>query len=121
MKADSRGFSLMEVIVAIAILGIGIVGVLQLFSGSLRTVKKAEEHSIALNHARSLLDEAYAMADVREAEDNFDLPGGFKAERTVRHVSSDKDASLYEIRVAVSWPYGKVELRGTRAFNEKTR
>ena len=54
----SRGFSLLEVMVALAILGIALVAIFQLFSVNLRSTQKAEDYTKAIFYARSMLDEA---------------------------------------------------------------
>jgi len=52
-----RGFTLLEVMIATAIMAMGIVGALELFSGSLRLAGDAERQSRATVLARSLVDE----------------------------------------------------------------
>ena len=52
-----RGFTLLEVMIATAIMAMGIVGALELFSGSLRLAGDAERQSHATVLARSLVDE----------------------------------------------------------------
>lgn len=116
----SEGFSLLEVLVALTILGIGVVSLIQLFSGSLGTVKKSEDYSKALIYARSLLDEAYSMPDLLDVEETFNFKEGFTATRSVRFVAAEKNATLYEISVVVRWlPSGFTELKGIRTIREK--
>jgi general secretion pathway protein I len=54
---DQRGFTLLEVVIATAIMSIGIVSALELFSGSLKLAGDAEKQSKAMVLARSLVDE----------------------------------------------------------------
>jgi len=61
-----RGFTLLEVMVAVAVMSIGIVGALQLFSGSLRLVGEADRQTRALVLGRSLVDEAMWRAILEE-------------------------------------------------------
>ena len=122
----SKGFSLLEVMVSISILGIALVTLFQLFSISLRSVKKSEDYSIALIHARSIMDEAYALPKLSAGSESFDFEGGFKGIRTVSSVSSRNDLKpseekikAYEITVTVSWPpSGKLELKGLKTYYE---
>lgn len=53
----SRGFTLLEVLIAVSIMGIGIVGALELFSGSLRLAGESGKQSQAVVLARALVDE----------------------------------------------------------------
>jgi Tfp pilus assembly protein PilV len=50
--------------VALAILGVAIVAVFQLFSLSLRSTRKAEDYTKALFYARSLPDESYSLPNM---------------------------------------------------------
>lgn len=53
----SRGFTLLEVMMAVAIMSMGIVGALELFSGSLKLAGDADKQSQATVLARALVDE----------------------------------------------------------------
>jgi prepilin-type N-terminal cleavage/methylation domain-containing protein len=117
-RSEKGGFSLIEVIVALAILGIAVVSLMQLFSGTLRTIKKSDDHSRATIYARSLLDEAYAIPDISDIETDLMFEDGFRAERRVRFITSEEGTLFYEVVVSVEWPSGKTEIRGTRAFYE---
>lgn len=115
----SNGFSLLEVMVSISILGIALVTLFQLFSISLRSVKKSEDYSMALIHARSLMDEAYALPNLTDSAESFDFEGGFKGIRTVSLKQSEEKIKIYEITVTISWPpSGKLELKGLKAYYE---
>ena len=50
-KPNNDGFSLLEVIVALAIMAMGFVTVLQLFSGSIRSVSLSEQYLKGTSHA----------------------------------------------------------------------
>lgn len=116
---QSKGFSLLEVMVSITILGIALVALFQLFSMNLRSVKKSEDYSRALIHARSIMDEAYAQPHPADGSESFDFEDGFKGYRTISLKSSEEKIRIYEIIVIVSWPpSGTLELNGLRTFNE---
>jgi type II secretory pathway pseudopilin PulG len=107
--------------VAIAILGVGVVMVIQLFSGTLRTAKKSGDYSTALMYARSLMEEAYAAQSASSIPGVFDHEEHLEGERTVRLLSTDELAKVYEITVAVRWSSsGRVQLKGRKVFYEKT-
>ena len=120
-QRKSDGFSLIEVLVALAILGIAIVSLMQLFSSSLRTTKKSGDYTIALIHARSLMDEAYATQSIDDIEGSFDFDDGYTATREVTEISTAEEDEektpfkLYEITVTVKWPpNGMTVLKGRR-------
>ena len=56
-KTSEDGFSLLEVIVALAIMAMGFVTVLQLFSGSIRSVSMSEQYLKATTLAQSKMGE----------------------------------------------------------------
>jgi Tfp pilus assembly protein PilV len=110
--------------VALAILGIAIVSLMQLFSSSLRTTKKSGDYTIALIHARSLMAEAYATPSIDDIEGSFDFDGGYTATREATEISTAEEAEedeeqppfkFYEITVTVKWPpSGMTVLKGRR-------
>ena len=119
-KRQSKGFSLLEVIVALAILGVAIAALMQLFSGSLSTIKKAENHSKATIYARGLLDEAYSRSRPEDIPKTYEFQEGFSAEVDLAPLSMEEDATLYAITVTVRWPpSGMLELTGKRVFHEQ--
>ncbi len=117
----SNGFSLLEVMVALAILGVAVVAVFQLFSITLRATKKADDYTKAIFYARSVLDQAYVLPDIEPGTDPTDFKDGFQAQRVITAMpSSDDDKSkLYEITVTVTWPpSNRLTVRGLRYFHE---
>ncbi|HEY4293831.1 type II secretion system protein [Luteibacter sp.] len=61
-----RGFSLLEVIAAIAVLAITFAALMQVAGSSLSLTARANERTQAALRARSLLDGAFVMEPVRE-------------------------------------------------------
>ena len=71
-KPNNDGFSLLEVIVALAIMAMGFVTVLQLFSGSIRSVSLSEQYLKGTTLAHSKLGELEVNNySVTELEGNF--------------------------------------------------
>lgn len=117
----SSGFSLLEVIVSLAVLGIGVVAVMQLYSAALRTIKKAEDHTRATIFARSLLEEAMAKSRPENLPGTFDLGQGAKGERSARILYTTEQTAEYEVTVRVELSGGEsVELTGLRTFYTKS-
>lgn len=56
MKRNARGFTLIEVLVAMVILGIGILGVTILFPAALRDSQRASGTTVAAVYADSVID-----------------------------------------------------------------
>ncbi len=121
-RQRSNGFSLLEVMVALAILGVTVVALFQLFSMALRSTKKAEDYSKALFYARSMLDEAYSNPEIENGSDSSyfenDYYKGTK-QVSVRSESEDGKTKLYEITVTVTWPpSGSLKISGLRTVYE---
>lgn len=106
--------------IALAILGVAIVALFQLFSITLRSTKKAENYTKALFYARSLLDEAYSIPDPTDIPDTIRFEEDFRGNREIAEKSSDDDkAKLYEITVTVTWPpSGSLKITGLRTVYE---
>jgi general secretion pathway protein I len=118
---QSKGFSLLEVMVALAILGMALVAIFQLFSMSLRTTKKAEDYTKAIFYARSMMDEAFIFVDPsgesksEEYEDRYEV----KREVSVKSESDDGSVKVYEIAVTVTWPpSGNFSMKELRSVYE---
>jgi prepilin-type N-terminal cleavage/methylation domain-containing protein len=83
MTRNGRGFTLLEVMVALVVLSLVALGYLQLFQGSHRLVGAAREWSRAVEYAedateRAQLDEQSLLGTSES------LPGGFRREITRR-------------------------------------
>lgn len=116
----NSGLSLLEVIVALAILGTGILAVIQLYSGSLRNTKRASDLSIILIHARSVMDEAY-MGTEAPVPERVEFDDGAVAERQVNIIEEGQGYTVYSISVHVSMPgYQGLELTGKRIILGET-
>lgn len=72
-----RGYTLLEIIVAFAVLGLALTLLLGILSGGLRQVRWSADSARAALHARSLLD----VAGVGEALAPGRLEGGFDDDR----------------------------------------
>lgn len=73
-RTRQQGFSLLEVIAAIAVLAIAFAALMQVAGSSLSLTSRANERTQAALRARSLLDGAFVMEPVREgdSEGRFD-------------------------------------------------
>lgn len=102
----SRGFSLLEVMVALAILGIAVVAIFQLFSINLRSTQKAEDYTKAIFYARSMMDEAYSFVDPSDvsASEEYEEKYTVKRDVSLKSESDDGKVKVYEIAVSVTWP-----------------
>jgi type II secretion system protein I len=107
MTRRPAGFTLLEVLVALAILGVAIVAVIQGFAQGLRLLKLSGDHQQAMQLADLKLREVVAPEERQEQGDE----GGFRWARTIRRLETPELMSetgvarwhVYEISVRVSW------------------
>lgn len=119
-RLQSSGFSLLEVMVALAILGTALVAIFQLFSVNLRSTQKAEDYTKAIFYARAMMDEAYSFVDPSDESASEEYEKKYKVTREVSLHSESEDGKvkLYDITVTVSWPpSGKFSVKGLRTVN----
>ncbi|MCC6767378.1 MAG: prepilin-type N-terminal cleavage/methylation domain-containing protein [Deltaproteobacteria bacterium] len=110
----SAGFTLIEVAIAMAIVGVGVVAVLQIFTAALRTERAAGVRARAAMQARALLEQTMTEPDPAAGQDSGELPGGYRYERRVREATEllegsgrqldvKSDITIFEIEVSVLW------------------
>jgi Tfp pilus assembly protein PilV len=105
-------------LIALAILGVSVVSVFQLFSITLRSTKKAEDYTRALLYAQSLLDEGYSTGNPMDDPVSISFGKGYQGSRMVllKAVSDDGAIKMYEITASVSWqPSGNLRIKALRA------
>ncbi|MFQ5899524.1 MAG: prepilin-type N-terminal cleavage/methylation domain-containing protein [Candidatus Methylomirabilia bacterium] len=103
----SRGFTLLEVMVALAILGLAVVTIIQLFSGGLRLLKLSGDHQRAV----LLADQKTREWEPQGESIDSGQEGGFAWERRVEPypvpeeliVAEDSGVQLMRVSVEVRW------------------
>ena len=110
-----KGFTLIEVVIALAILGIGLTVIMELFSGGLRLGRVSEEYTKAMNYASVKMEEIANQKTIEEGEDEgeFDKTYRWKIgiEKTDilpgdRGTEFKPPADFYHIRISVFWKSG---------------
>jgi general secretion pathway protein I len=109
----SRGFSLLEMVVAVAIMGISLSALYQAAGGATRTVAIDEKMAYGVELARSLLA-THAVVPVAGLHDSGETEGGFAWEVVAEPVTlSDEDllpeGMLQNLQITVRWPDGAKE------------
>ncbi|MCC7491963.1 MAG: type II secretion system minor pseudopilin GspI [Fimbriimonadaceae bacterium] len=104
-----RGFTLLELIVAVAILAVALVGVLQAVSQSTNHIKEARDRAAAMELAEQKLAELLLnpeLAPGEEAGDFGELAPRFSWQSSC---SETELAGLLRLRVTVAWNNGRLE------------
>jgi len=132
-KRCQGGFTLMEVLVSMAILGISLTLMLELFSGGLRSAKISEEYTKAIWYGKAKMEEMLTVQELSEGvtEGSFDSVYAWRSEVKISNpkLSVEEDAQtilpidLYQIVVRVTWPSGSgrrsYEVESLRVFKSE--
>ena len=110
--SESRGFTLLEIAVALAILGVGTVSCLQIFGASLRMQSRASRESRAVMHARVAMDALLFQPEIRDHEEERDTAEGFHTRVLVRHATAAEgvDQRTFDVQSEVSLRYLQVDV-----------
>lgn len=109
MKRASRGFSLLEVLVAFVILALVLAVLMRIFSGALRNIGAAEGYSRAVALAESKLaaigvDTPLAEGVTADTESDYSWRTAVRREETgAQPVEGGQRVELYRIEVTVTW------------------
>jgi prepilin-type N-terminal cleavage/methylation domain-containing protein len=128
-----RGFTLIEIVVAIAILGIGVVVIIELFGGGLRLERTSEEYTKAVGYARMKMEEISFVPSLEEGIQEGEFDRDYRWQVEVRKVdlipsrgietSYRPPVELYYVRIEVLWKSGfkerKTWVESYRAFKSE--
>lgn len=112
---SNRGFTLIEILVAISILSISLVVIFQLFSGGLKSSRLSDQYTRGIFHAKEKMEEILLSTEFTEegAEGGFGDLFRWKSE-IVRIEQAEEEASklpfdTYNIKVDIFWDEGDKE------------
>ena len=117
-RRSDAGFTLLEVGVALAIVGLGVVVCLQLFSGSLRLQDRASRETRAVLYARAVMDALLFEREISNHTEERETAEGFRARIVVRDAGAEDgidfgpefepslDLTLRALEVEVAWQDG---------------
>jgi prepilin-type N-terminal cleavage/methylation domain-containing protein len=100
MARDS-GFTLTEVLCAVIVFGVAVVGITEALTHALRSTKEAERHTIAAQLATGRLELLRAEGYLQEGDEEDDFagaPGAYRFRQSVRELER---AGLFDVRVEV--------------------
>jgi len=114
------GFTLLEVLVALAILSIALVVVLQLFSANLRGIAVSEDFTKAVMKANSVMREILDADDMAEKSWTETTDDGYKIEAQITTAEKERTENLslqlLQIKLTLHWTDGTKD----RALTLKT-
>jgi len=109
------GFTLLEVMVAMTIVGLGIVTLLQIFSSGLRLGTKSSERTEAILYGREVMDNALIRRDVRRGREDGSFENKY---RWVLRTDPVREESVLEL--SSGWELEQVTLEMGNLVHMKT-
>jgi general secretion pathway protein I len=112
------GFTLIEVVVALAILSVGLTVIIELFAGGLRLARVSEEYTKAVNYGRIKLEEIAVKQKIQEGSEEGRFDSTFRWQTGVKKVDVlpiekkpdlEVPVELFQIQVKVIWQSGSKE------------
>jgi general secretion pathway protein I len=102
-----RGFTLLEVLVALSILGIAITVILQLFSANLGALSASEDYILAVAKAEAKMREVLDDKDLSEKSWNEVTDDGYRFDVSITQTLQDRTDSLQvqllEVALTIYW------------------
>lgn len=109
-RQGERGFTLLEVLVALALLGIALVVIFQLFSANLHAVASSEDYVAAVSKAESLMREVLALEEFEEEAWSDRTEDGYQYEVAVEKSAEKRtellNAELWNVKLKLRWQQG---------------
>lgn len=113
-----RGFTLIEIVVALSILGVGLIVIIELFAGGLRLGRTSEEFSKAVSLARMKLEEVSLNPVLQEGSESGEFDKDFRWQVAVDKINIlpverppeyQPLVEFYRVKVDVLWKSGSKE------------
>jgi general secretion pathway protein I len=109
-QRNIRGFTLLEVLVALVLMGVTVTIIMQLFSANLRSLAASEEYTAAVVRAETKMREVLDSGSFVEGETHEEDPEGFAYDVSIKEALPDRaedlNVRLMEIRLTLRWRMG---------------
>jgi len=119
-RSANRGFTLLEVLVAVALLGIAVTVVMQLFSANVRAISASGDYISASVKAEAKMREILDDDDISEMSFSEITDDGYRMDVSIAEVLQERTENLpvrlLEIGLTVYWTSGIHE----RSFTLRT-
>src|SRR3990172_3989156 len=104
--SGGAGFTLLEVMIALAILGMTFAFAMELLATGVRSAKTSEDYVQAALLARQKVAQVAVLRSTDGEADGGEFGGGFRWVSEVHPLPQEEElpARLYQVRVRVTWP-----------------
>ena len=110
-SAGQRGFTLIEIAIGVAILGVGVASALEVFGGALQLARASGRRTEAVMHAKALMDATLWSPQLADEISHGEIGDGYRWERTIRPAGFDDqidgefraDVRLAVVTVDIEW------------------
>lgn len=107
------GFTLLEVLVAMALLSIALVSIIQLFSINLRGIATSEDLAKAVMRAEATMRDVLDDEDIAEKSSSETTPDGYRVDVAITKAEEERTENLplelLQISLTVHWKDGVKE------------
>jgi prepilin-type N-terminal cleavage/methylation domain-containing protein len=104
---SARGFTLIEIMVALTVMGFAVVSLVQLFSSNLRMIGTSQDYMTALTHAESVMRVIVESDIIEEKSWKESTDQGYQVEVTVSETAKERTDNLtiklLQIEMVFSW------------------
>ena len=120
--SSQKGFTLLEILLAIVILGVSLTVIMQQFSAGLRIAYTSKTYTTAISYAKQKLEEFQLQQEIEETEERGDFDDGYSWRVTIvpyedylEEEGEDEDLfehlplEMYRLDSVVSWIEGDKE------------
>jgi general secretion pathway protein I len=120
--STQKGFTLLEILLAIVILGVSLTVIMQQFSAGLRIAYTSKTYTTAISYAKQKLEEFQLQEEIEETEESGDFEDGYSWRVTIvpyedylEEEGEDEDLfellplEMYRLDSVVSWMEGDKE------------
>ncbi len=112
---SNRGFTLIEILVAISILSISLVVILQLFSGGLKSSRLSDRYTKGIFHAKEKMEEVLLSTEFTEEENEGEFDDSYRWKSEIVRVEQLEEEepklpfNTFNIKIDVMWDEGNKE------------
>jgi len=109
-NSSSTGFTLLEILVALAISGIALIVILQLFSTNMRAISISEDYVSAVTRAEAKMREILDNPNLAKGSWSETTPDGYRFDVLIDDAEKERTQNLrvrlLEITLTINWTKG---------------